>query len=1054
MTQTIEELAKTSREWVEASRKRNFLEGINRLLTELYPDNAHFIYELLQNAEDAHAQEVRFILREDRIEFEHDGKRLFSIQNVEAITSIGFSTKRDDATNIGKFGVGFKAVFAYTDTPEITSGEFHFRIRDMVVPETDGLIKNQPGSRLTRFVLPFNNPKKPKARAVNEIETLLRALNATTLLFLTHIRKIEYLLPDLSLGYIERIPHGGNRFEIRVQHPSEEVTSSAFFLRFDKEVEVEDKEAQEEAHRLKTCRIAVAFGLRQAEPKTDDKIKNSKKAVSEWELVPMNPGRVCIYFPADKETSNLRFHLHAPFASTVARDSVRNCAGNNALLAHLADLLAESMHTIRDQGLLTVQALALLPNNKDNLSAFYQPFMTRLVREFQEQNLVPMKQGGHAAADGIFRGSKALSDLINDDDITYLLGDDYGPPIWAANPPLKNQREDNFLSMLGVEQWEISELVEALGRQNDESLSQWMGGKSDKWHYDLYELLMDFMNAAPKYPSTLAVERRTMIKSLCIIRCADSIYRKGSECFFMTDGIEPDRKFPYVAQCVYSANKEENAKSFEFLKTVGVREVDERAELEYTLKERYSRDAVIKKRFRPDLHDTKRFVDFAEKHPNEINVFQDHYIFKLESGNWGMAHKVYLDEPFLKTGLAVYRQILDEQFTQEALSKDYLKDIIEPERITAFAEKVGAVTKLIYKKVGGDYVNSIDYTIDGLEILLDSHNIDASRLAWKTFVSLEHSNETSDLFRKKERPDGRYKFSYCGDSSIATILKEKAWIPQIIRESTQYVQPRDAIAEKLPKGFEYQTGWRWLDAIEFGKGIEARKEAERLERERQTTEYKRKEEVAKDMGFDSPEEAEEIARLKNENPDEFRRLKESISARKQSTGFPTRPVTNSERRSERFAEQVLNAPDKKYERRERSVRTSSGASDPTTWLREMYTNEADQMFCQICENEMPFRKRDGKHYFEAVELFTGDEALPKEHDTQHLALCPLCAAKYKEFVKRDESKMSELKESISSTDNCEVPITLGEENASIRFVETHIHDLKVILRENQIGQAR
>ena len=38
-------------------------EGLHRLLTDLYPDTAHFVYELLQNAEDTKATEVEFILR-------------------------------------------------------------------------------------------------------------------------------------------------------------------------------------------------------------------------------------------------------------------------------------------------------------------------------------------------------------------------------------------------------------------------------------------------------------------------------------------------------------------------------------------------------------------------------------------------------------------------------------------------------------------------------------------------------------------------------------------------------------------------------------------------------------------------------------------------------------------------------------------------------------------------------------------------------------------------------------------------------------------------------
>ena len=73
--------------------------------------------------------------------------------------------------------------------------------------------------------------------------------------------------------------------------------------------------------------------------------------------------------------------------------------------------------------------------------------------------------------------------------------------------------------------------------------------------------------------------------------------------------------------------------------------------------------------------------------------------------------------------------------------------------------------------------------------------------------------------------------------------------------------------------------------------------------------------------------------------------------------------------------------------------------------------------------------------------------LPKEHDAQYLALCPLCAAKYDEFIKTDDDLMAELKEAIVSTEDCEIPISLGDEKTSIRFVESHFQDIKSILGE-------
>lgn len=162
---SLEELRKKRLKWVEANRENGFDDGIKRLLTDLYPDNAHFIYELLQNAEDARATEVRFTLRKDRVEFEHNGDRLFSLEDVDSITSTGSSTKREDHTSIGKFGIGFKAVFAYTETPEIASGDYHFRIRDLIVPDTEELglcTLDALDEKKTYFSFPFIESCKTK----------------------------------------------------------------------------------------------------------------------------------------------------------------------------------------------------------------------------------------------------------------------------------------------------------------------------------------------------------------------------------------------------------------------------------------------------------------------------------------------------------------------------------------------------------------------------------------------------------------------------------------------------------------------------------------------------------------------------------------------------------------------------------------------------------------------------------------------------------------------------------------------------------------------------
>ena len=152
---TINQLSEMRKDMLQALIVNGCFKGFKHLLTDLYPDNAHFIYELLQNAEDAGASTVHFVLSADRLEFEHNGDQLFEIADVESITSIGTSTKTDDPTNIGKFGIGFKAVFAYTNTPEIESDEFHFRIRDMVVPDTGRPVPRSTRCAADSLCLPF-----------------------------------------------------------------------------------------------------------------------------------------------------------------------------------------------------------------------------------------------------------------------------------------------------------------------------------------------------------------------------------------------------------------------------------------------------------------------------------------------------------------------------------------------------------------------------------------------------------------------------------------------------------------------------------------------------------------------------------------------------------------------------------------------------------------------------------------------------------------------------------------------------------------------------------
>ncbi|MYE90547.1 hypothetical protein F4X33_16305 [Candidatus Poribacteria bacterium] len=756
-------------------------------------------------------------------------------------------------------------------------------------------------------------------------------------------------------------------------------------------------------------------------------------------------GKVSIYFPAEKETSNLRFHLHAPFASTVARDSVRECEANDALRDHLADLVSESMTAIRDQGLLTVGFLATLPNDKDNLSEFYRPVMNRLVKAFREEKLTPMKQGGHASADGIFRGLVRLSDLIADDDLATILGEGT-PPMWIANPPQLNHREDNFLSMLNITEWTTNHLVNELSTHS-ESIVEWLARKPHEWHQGLYSLLYPLMDDFPT---------KWKLLTLRIVPCSDGIYRVGSECYFPSDDVEDDEDFPRVAKAVFSSGTSttQQEKAREFLAKIGVREVGEAEQVEAILQQRYSQGSI-----KPRQHDMERFIELVDKEPGKASLFHKYFIFQLENGNWGKPGIVFLDAPYVDTGLRVYYEAFGEGSGRKwALSPNYHESGIELEKLRKFAKLVGVQTCLEVVETNthenpdwrylmgapGRYRHEssrdTDYVIPKLEQLLQTPNEEISKLVWTTMCASQEKYLTA-TYRKSWSGGTR-----CRPSQLVHHLRNAEWIPQQRKGQQGYAfrKPVDAVAEMLPDGYPFYPGSKWLEKIEFGKTESDRKDLERRKQEKQTQDYQRKDTAAEELGFSSVEEAheaKEMVALKHKDPAGFKRWQDS---NREKASFPTRPVRNSERRKERLSQQYANAPEKRYETRERIVRTTRGEIDPETWLRNRYTKDGAQMICQICEKVMPFKKRNSEYYFEAVEVLSKDY-FPKEHEAQFLALCPLCAAMYKEFIKREEIAMDSLHATLKDADDLKIPLELGELITSLWFVETHRQDIKTIL---------
>jgi len=179
----------------------------------MYSDFTHFIYELLQNADDYNATEVIFRLLSNELIVEHNGIP-FSTNNVEAISYFGKSTSRDDLIKAGHFGLGFKSVFAFTATPIIHSGEEHFMIYDLY--RLKGISPpNDLRSMNTRICLPFNHENEEpdyverftsSKEAFEKISQRLKQLDMTTLLFTRNVREIRWIVEGEEGHYLRDDP--------------------------------------------------------------------------------------------------------------------------------------------------------------------------------------------------------------------------------------------------------------------------------------------------------------------------------------------------------------------------------------------------------------------------------------------------------------------------------------------------------------------------------------------------------------------------------------------------------------------------------------------------------------------------------------------------------------------------------------------------------------------------------------------------------------------------------------------------------------------------------
>ena len=408
LTESENELFQTlsnHRQKLSVSLKDYALRGVRENIIGKYSDQAHFVYELLQNADDAFATRADFLLTNDKLIFKHNGTRKFSISDVKnegidtakgtlgdinAITSIGNSNKSNGGNKIGKFGIGFKAVFRYTSTPKIFDGNFSFCIEDFIVPKILSYDHDQRESEETLFEFPFIDADK----AFNDIARKLRGLDCP-ILFLSHLKEVFFNINGNEDFYEKEIVETKNFNDITAERVALYQPSNTLRLWLF-------------TRNHKGNNYSVGYFLD-----------------AQNKLIPVNKHAFC-FFPTTRET-NLNFIIHAPFLLTASREGI--LAGephNEILIKLLADLAADSLIFLRDINLIDDKILDIIPIDEKvfnvNEQISFKPFYFSIKIKMQSEALLPTRTGCVSRKNAYWADTIRLNEIFSDSQLAAVIG--------------------------------------------------------------------------------------------------------------------------------------------------------------------------------------------------------------------------------------------------------------------------------------------------------------------------------------------------------------------------------------------------------------------------------------------------------------------------------------------------------------------------------------------------------------------------------------------------------------------------------------------------------
>jgi len=488
----------TPREFIEDIKNRHLksdkefildsLTGAIDRLQKAFPRYGSFLMEFIQNADDAKSKTLKIEIKENSAKISNDGIP-FSEEDVKSICKVGRSSKSPE-NYIGYLGVGFKSVFIISKSPEIYSGDYHFKFDRnawdapthtpwQIIPIWIDKPKIKFEKKYnTIFNLPFEDPVIIE-RIQNEISP--ETLECRILLFLQHVMEIKIIdyLKDLNRTIMKSniIHKQGYEIQEIQEYKDDSLVKEERWLIFrstckvTKEIKEDFMTIEWERESVDKREVLVAFKLKAKENLTKEKMGTAHIGVFS-------------FLPLKEIPSGLEFLLQADLLTLPGRGELaRKCLWNEWLVKELYNLILEKcIPTFLNHEKWKLNFTKILYSGKGGHSLFEEYLKEPLNRYLENNPVLIAKNGSLAKLENLISVNEEIRNILNDEDIKLIYPDkEIIHPLCKTHPMLSSKIEQSFSDYFGFITSSLSNKILELKAKK----------KDIDWFKKLYQLIVD-----------------------------------------------------------------------------------------------------------------------------------------------------------------------------------------------------------------------------------------------------------------------------------------------------------------------------------------------------------------------------------------------------------------------------------------------------------------------------------------------------------------------------------------------------------------------------------